>query len=666
MPETTTLKTITPRKRLWALGGFLVALLLAPLYFLAWRALAPPAQAHFLWPYVKASVAVDSGIADFQMPSFRLNQQRRFRAPSRQRVIYQNLRYGTDGMPPVYGGRSIIQVLEIPLALWALTLFGLVITGARRDRRFTRNLRQGRLIMGPKVVDRREFQAEVDRMIREEKAERGIGFLFEEKDRKVDTRKDPDGRMLHLPKNAENQHFILVGAPRTGKTQIMFQMADQVMMRGRKNAVGIVHDPHGQWMERYYDPKYDLVANPFDARAFSWCPTWEIDLTQGEPLALAQALAQASSLFPGKEGDRDWFFIEKSRNLWAHLIVKHQPKTAKELAYWMDHARPEIDRRVVGNKLEQDLDPGSTPQRNGIISTFTRVAMALNAVPNPDECKDLWTVKNYLQGDTELGEQPRPGWIFFTGTADTKEALKPLQSLWVDSLIRGQLSMGVRPDLAKIFYFLDEFEAFQRLPEIQHATSQGSKFDSCFVLGFHGRSQLRNLYGEDETTSILSAPATQIFMRTKEPEATEWMQKSIGKQRLEVLEESFAPGWLTRNKLPLKTEIIERFPFIDSYFSGLWNRHGVLKHGNLVMKFKIPILKPIKRAEAWIPRVGSVVMPDEPAPLEEEKPAAKDVIDEAIDRVEKSEPKKKPGSGKTKGKVQQISTGMLFHGKGDA
>ena len=128
--------------------------------------------------------------------------------------------------------------------------------------------------------------------------------------------------------------------------------------------VAIVYDPHLQFVPRYFNEKRgDILLNPLDARCPSWSPSDEIDFSDG-PTAEAQALAQATSLFPGNPSDRNWFFTYCSQLIWKHCIVHHRPD-AHQMAYLMQHSDPLIDIVVKGTEFEQMMAQMNNPAGGG-------------------------------------------------------------------------------------------------------------------------------------------------------------------------------------------------------------------------------------------------------------------------------------------------------------
>ena len=355
--------------------------------------------------------------------------------------------------------------------------------------------------------------------------------------------------------------------------------------------VAIVYDPHLQFVPRYFsEERGDILLNPLDARCPSWSPSDEIDFTDGAT-AEAQALAQATSLFPGNPSDRNWFFTYCSQLIWKHCICQHRPD-AHEMAYLMQHSDPLIDIVVQGTELEQMMAQNAQQQRSGVVSHLTQIAYALRQIPKSEPGRRHVSLRAWC---TE-----RKGWLFLTNTQDTRAALRPIQSLMLDGLIMRLLSMGERGDLPSVVMAIDELQTLQKLPQLMPLVTEGRK-SLRVVLGFQGRSQIKALYGE-EAEAIFSAAYTKFMLRTSEPEASEWLSKTVGDVEIERLKESRPADLMTKSGHSFSTEQkVERL-VLPSEFQGLDDLNGYLKYGNHIVKFVLPIMPKRVRAIGLIQR----------------------------------------------------------------
>jgi type IV secretory pathway TraG/TraD family ATPase VirD4 len=186
-----------------------------------------------------------------------------------------------------------------------------------------------------------------------------------------------------------------------------------------------------------------------------------------------------------------------------------------------------LDEKVKGTEFERTLTKDSAGQRSGIIGTLNVAGPAFRLLP--DEAKRTFSTKEWAKS--------RRGWIFITNTTSTRDALYPLQSMWVDLLIARLLDIGQPKGLPFTWMFLDELAAFQHLPKLKLGITEGRKAGLSIFLGFHGKSQIEGIYGKDADT-LFSLPRTKIFLRTAEEGAAKWASGMIGEVEMMRVRES--------------------------------------------------------------------------------------------------------------------------------
>jgi len=389
-----------------------------------------------------------------------------------------------------YGGSSLFGFFQPPL-VGGLILFVLVLPfTVRMDVERQKRLRYGRRLKGPEMLTPRQF----NRAVRGD----GIGF-------KTDGMKD----MLRIPLRAEAQHMQVIGDTGAGKSALLSQVLRQVQSRGDS---AIVYDPAREYVKRFYSPERgDVILNPLDKRCPYWGPAEELR-------SRSEAKALAASLFQPPQDKKGEFFIESPQKIFAFLMA-YGP-TPDQLVEWMSNPA-EIDRRLQGTEHAHLIDPRAHQQRAGVLASLGLVADSLRLLPKKDEGNGEWTA-------TEWAEK-RQGWIFLTSLPAEREALRPLQSLWIDWLVLRLLNEPTEAQ-KRVWFVIDELASLQKLPQLHTAITEARKSRNPVVLGFQGKAQLEYLYGHLAEV-MLSQPATSIWLTTKEPKAGQWVSEFIGKSR---------------------------------------------------------------------------------------------------------------------------------------
>jgi hypothetical protein len=465
-----------------------------------------------------------------------------FRGPQRS---YVDARLRDFLRDIVYGGRTLSAFFRPPL-IGGLVAFVLVLPfTVRMDVERQKRLRYGRRLKGPEMLTPRQFNRTV-------KGD-GIGF-------KTDGMKD----MLRIPLRAEAQHMQVIGDTGAGKSALLSQMLRQVRSRGDS---AIVYDPAREYVKRFYCPERgDVILNPLDKRCPYWGPAEELR-TRSEAKALA------ASLFQPPQDKKGEFFIESPQKIFAFLMA-YGP-TPEHLVEWMSNPA-EIDRRLQGTENAHLIDPHAHQQRAGVLASLGLVADSLRLLPKKGEGNGEWTA-------TEWAEK-RQGWIFLTSLPAEREALRPLQSLWIDWLVLRLLNEPTEAQ-KRVWFVIDELASLQKLPQLHTAITEARKSRNPVVLGFQGKAQLEYLYGHLAEV-MLSQPATSIWLTTKEPKAGQWVSEFIGKVEVERLRETHFDGTRSGRNFALDRQVEPLV--LESEISGLADLHAYMKYQNYVTRFSFP------------------------------------------------------------------------------
>lgn len=475
-----------------------------------------------------------------------------------------------DGKDPWY----FIQVPVLASVVFVSLLLGWTI---RHDRKVEQERKHGRLIRGPSLVTPSQFNRS--------KHSDGIGFETLEWITGFARllRRDAKLSVVRIPRHEENSHFVLAGDSGTGKSSLMRQILTQVRERGE---TAVVYDPALEFTPQFFDPATDVILNPTDQRMPFWTPSDEVQYP-------AEALALAGSLFPDKPHENT-FFTESARKIFAHLL-RYRP-TPQDLTAWMKDMN-EVDRRIAGTELAAMVPVSAAGQRAAVQGTFNQAAAAFQLLPKESEATERWSAAAWAKG--------RTGWLFLPSTPTQRESLRPLLSMWLDSLILRLMEFGqkgVRP----VWFILDELASLQQLPQLPTVITESRKANVCLVLGFQGRSQLEALYGL-QAEAMLSQPMTKIFLRTSEPHAAEWISKSIGDVEVMRFEQSQTQGFpplLTPNQSSNTWSWQRRTePLVmASTIEGLRNLTGYLKSQDFVVPISFPYSRPVVRQPGFMPR----------------------------------------------------------------
>jgi hypothetical protein len=465
-----------------------------------------------------------------------------FRAPERS---YVDARFSVYLRGVVYEGTSLIGFFQPPILGGLVVFLALLPIAAFKDVQRQKQLKYGRRLKGPEMLTPQQFNKTV----------KGDGVGFKTNDMTP---------MLRIPARAEAQHMQIIGDTGAGKSALMFQVLRQVQSRGD---AAIVYDPAREFVKRFYNPsRGDVILNPLDSRCPYWGPADELR-------SRSEAKALAASLFQPPQDKKGEFFIESPQKIFAFLMA-YGP-TPDELVEWMSNPE-EIDRRLKGTEHAHLIDPRAHQQRAGVLASLGLVADSLRLLPKSTEGNGSWTA-------TEWAEK-RQGWIFLTSLPAEREALRPLQSLWIDWLVLRLLNEPKEAQ-RRVWFVIDELASLQKLPQLHTAITEARKSRNPVVLGFQGKAQLEYLYGHIAEV-MLSQPATSVWLTTKEPKAGQWVSEFIGKVEVERLRETHFDGTRAARNFALDRQVEPLV--LESEISGLADLHAFMKYQNYVTRFSFP------------------------------------------------------------------------------
>ena len=526
-----------------------------------------------------------------------------FRAPERS---YVDARFSVYLRDMVYQGASLFGFFQPPFFGGAILFLVLLPIAAFQDVQRQKQLKYGRRLKGPEMLTPQQFNKTV----------RGDGVGFKTNDMKP---------MLRIPIKAEAQHMQIIGDTGAGKSALMFQVLRQVQSLGD---AAIVYDPAREFVKRFYDPsRGDVILNPLDKRCPYWGPADELR-------SRSEAKALAASLFQPPQDKKGEFFIESPQKIFAFLMA-YGP-TPADLVEWM--ANPEeIDRRLKGTEHAHLIGSRAHQQRAGVLASLGLVADSLRLLPKADEGNGSWTA-------TEWAEK-RQGWIFLTSLPAEREALRPLQSLWIDWLVLRLLNEPKEAQ-RRVWFVIDELASLQKLPQLHTAITEARKSRNPVVLGFQGKAQLEYLYGHLAEV-MLSQPATSVWLTTKEPKAGQWVSEFIGKVEVERLRETHFDGTRAGRNFALDRQVEPLV--LESEISGLADLHAFMKYRNYVTRFSFPYFdmpvvanafEPRERPDDKLPYQPKWTGSAEPVPVElkQEPEASVPETSDGIAEVEEIEP----------------------------
>lgn len=316
---------------------------------------------------------------------------------------------------------------------------------------------------------------------------------------------------MAIDEDAEQQHLLFAGAPGTGKTVTFKRVLKTVRARKQRAAV---YDPTGDYIASFYRPGIDILLDPLDARTVAWNP-W-LDASVHEYAAVA------ASLIPDAGGNADPFFVTAARGCLEALL--QECSSMDELIYYsLSGSDAELQIIVQDAGLGGTVGPEKTFQSvRSTLATYIRPLVSLPAVDKFDAA--AFSFKNWLQDDTD-------SWVFINCPQDARAAMKPVLSLYLDTLVRKAMSLTADKH-RRIWLSLDELPSLQKLPALMPALAEGRKYGLTGVIGVQSFPQVEMSYGKEAAAVIWSLPKTRLYLRVSDKDTADRSSAEIGEMHV--------------------------------------------------------------------------------------------------------------------------------------
>lgn len=368
---------------------------------------------------------------------------------------------------------------------------------------------------------------------------------------------------IPIPKKWEPQSFLCVASPGTGKTVLTAEWIEQA--RKNKNRA-LILDRSGAFIEMFYDPKKDIIINPYDKRTAKWSIFKECTADYHYNF-MTNALIQKSD----KEQP---FWPLAARLVFKSLLMREAAKSEPCMRSLMEKVMTCSLEDMV--KYCRGTDAASVFDKEGMKmaqSIRSVIASEVEILRILDGKESSFSVREWVSNDRE------EGFIFISTLKEQEEALRPFITLLCDIYMNSVLSL--KPDLdRRIWAFLDEIQALGNVKSLAPFLAESRKYGGCTFAGFQGYSQAKRIYGEDAIEELSDVFGTFISLRCNGNKTAEWAAKQLGKTDNIEVNESLSYGINSaRDGANLQNSRRERDVVMASELQNLEDLEGYVKFG---------------------------------------------------------------------------------------
>ena len=348
------------------------------------------------------------------------------------------------------------------------------------------------------------------------------------------------GESFGLSDRQFSTHSLLVGSTGCGKTNVQYQIMDQVLPRLPATDVAVVFDPDGTYAQRYYDPgnpRHILFAGGERWRrvTHSWNLFDELRRPDGglDPdwRLLARELAEA--IFCGKENTQQPFFTIAPKDLLCDKLLDtvqlaeatgcKAMLNTKALLDWFKSAQLQDWRDMVQRVRPAHLmyfDTGKAELTAQSLGVFGELNAALS------DTFDAFPTQGGRSFSVRQLMEKRGGAVLFL---EYDIALGEVQKTLLRLLFDLALKFACGRQQGTTWFFCDELPVLPKLKYLPVACNFGRSHGVRLVCALQSTNQLRDTYG-DAADSLLAGFCSLFAFHCYDHATREYLTQRLGRQ----------------------------------------------------------------------------------------------------------------------------------------
>ena len=344
-----------------------------------------------------------------------------------------------------------------------------------------------------------------------------------------------DIRIARVPmvKDFEVKHTLIHGTTGSGKGQTFNQFIEQIRQRG-DNA--IIFDKGCIFTSLFYQPKRDVILNPFDAR----CAPWDI---WAESASGPDFENMAESLIP-MHGESDPYWVDAARTVFSSTAYRMREESDRsvdkllsllltaDLDVMGEYLKGTQAATLVSDKIEK-----TAISIRSVLSTYLKSLRFLQGLKAKDG-QAPFAIRHWIQ---QIADARAGHCLFISSNAEQHAALRPLMSMWLSLASIALLSLEENFE-RRIWFIADELPTLHKLPQLGETIAEVRKFGGCFILGMQSFSQLQKIYGRACAAEMFDLLNTRFFFRSPSADMAALVSRECGQEDIEQSQESYSYG----------------------------------------------------------------------------------------------------------------------------
>ena len=346
------------------------------------------------------------------------------------------------------------------------------------------------------------------------------------------------GQAFYMEKEGLFSHLMLLGGSGSGKTNVIRQIAAQLVQKSRSDTIRPIFDTKADYIETpglYRAGDYVLGAG---SRFREYSERWNVFdeiLVDGSDEEEIEANAReiSSVLFKDRGSKTQPFFANAARDILAGTMIYFYRQSREQPSIW----RSQLNNRqlfhfIMRNSPAQfaryfsrhaDLRGMLTYFGDGGNNQSLGVFAELHSLmydcfqgafcTKPDSSHPSFSIRKAVR--EKKGKN-----LFIEYDMARGETLIPIYRLLVDLALKEALSGESN---GETYLLLDELKLLPRLAHLDDALNYGRSKHVGVTAGLQSVSQLYDVYGQDKARVMLSGFASVFGMRTNDAESREYL-----------------------------------------------------------------------------------------------------------------------------------------------
>lgn len=343
---------------------------------------------------------------------------------------------------------------------------------------------------------------------------------------------------VSLPAEYSTTHFVVIGAPGSGKTVTINQILWKVIPKLGKvqDRRAVVYDAKQDVLSLLYKiapPGVNVrILNPFDKRSVAWDMAKDI-------VKHSTALQVASILIPEKNESQP-FFSNAARALLSGCMIALMHIAGnrwqlRDVILTLKN-RERLESVLKKCKYTRDLVSlyiNDTQAFVGVMSTIANKIVLFEPIAACwARCKE----------SISLTEWSKSGDILVLGNDEenlfTIDALNQVIFKRLSEIILKQTETKTRRN----WFILDEIKTAGKLEGLPRLLTKGRSKGVCVVMGLQDIEGLRHVYGKETANEIVGQCSQKAILRLECPVTAKWVSEALGEFEQYELKETVTTG----------------------------------------------------------------------------------------------------------------------------